>query len=77
MNRKKRKKRSYGNKSNTQLSVFSCNAANVKNKLFSLGKNVNDLNLSIVCLQETHMNKIGLIKFQNSSNFQIYEKKQK
>ena len=74
INKKRRKKRAYKSYLNKVLSVFSCNAANVKNKLFSLEKNVNDLNLSLFCLQETHMNREGLIKFKNSSNFQIYEK---
>ena len=77
INKRNRKKRTYKNNLNKKLSIFSCNAANVKNKLLSLEKNVNELNLSLFCLQETHMYRDGLIKFKNSSNFQIYEKKQK
>ena len=75
----KRKRRVYGNKHKTRnnyqsLTFFSCNAANIKNKLLSLEKVVNDLKLSLFCLQESHVKKVGSIKFKNSNNFQIYEK---
>ena len=75
----KRKRRTYSkqnkNKLKTQpLTFFSCNSANIKNKLLSLEKVVNDLSLSMFCLQESHARKSGSIKFKNSTNFQIYEK---
>ena len=70
---RKRKRKSKTSK-HSSLSIFSCNAANIKNKLLSLEKIVNDLNISIFCLQETHEAKIGAIKFQTSENYQIYEK---
>ena len=43
------------------------------NKLFSLGKVINDLNASAFCLQETFFNKSGNIKFPNSDKYQIFE----
>ena len=55
------------------LSFLSCNASSIKNKLLSLEKIVNDLNLSFFALQETHAKKEGSIKFMNSQNYQIYE----
>ena len=75
----KRKRRVYGNKHKTRnncqsLTFFSCNAANIKNKLLSLEKVVNYLKLSLFCLQESHVKKVGSIKLKSSNNFQIYEK---
>ena len=35
---------------------------------------MNDTSLGIFAIQESHMLKAGSIKFQNSSNYQIYEK---
>ena len=55
------------------LSFLSCNAASVQNKLLSLEKIVNELNISFFSIQETHAKKEGLIKFKNSNLFQIYE----
>lgn len=54
--------------------MFSCNAAGLKNKLLSLSKVINDLNLSVFCIQETHLVKEGCIEFQNGTSFQIFEK---
>ena len=59
------------------MTVLSCNAANVRNKLFSLGKIVNSLNLSLFCLQETFMTKEGNMKFENSQNYHIFEQVRK
>ena len=61
-------------KSSSKVSILSCNAASIRNKLLSLEKIVNDLHLSMFCLQETHEVKMGSIKFVGSENFQIYEK---
>ena len=54
--------------------LFSCNSAGLKNKFISLSKIINDANLSIFCLQETHFIREGQIKFHNNQNFQIFEK---
>ena len=59
------------------MTVLSCNAANVRNKLFSLGKIVNSLDLSLFCLQETFMTKEGNMKFENSQNYHIFEQVRK
>ena len=42
--------------------------------MLSLSKVISDLNVSVFCLQETHVSKEGQLKFQNSQNYQIYEK---
>ena len=68
------RKRKYNGSYSSKVSILSCNAANIRNKLLSLEKVVNDLHLSIFCIQETHQVKIGSIKFRGSENFQIYEK---
>ena len=72
--RKNRRKRKGSNvKDDKNLVFMSCNAASINNKLLSLEKIVNDLNVSFFCLQETHVKKKGTINFHNSQNYQIYE----
>ena len=61
-----------GNSSNT-INFFSCNSSGIKNKLLSFGKVINELEVGVFCLQETHAIKEGTIKFDNSSMYQIYE----
>ena len=56
------------------LTFFSCNSAGIKNKLFSLSKAINELQVSVFCLQENHLSREGKLKFENSDNYQIYEK---
>ena len=70
--RNKKAKKSVENKNST-LNFFSCNSSGVKNKLLSLGKIVNELEVGVFCLQETHSMKEGLIKFDNSAMYQIFE----
>ena len=72
--RNRRPKRKHIKDNSNILKVFSCNSAGLKNKLFSLSKIINDLSLSVFCLQETDLLKEGLIKFQNDQNYQIFEK---
>jgi len=55
------------------LKLFSCNSSGLKNKLLSLEKVINELEVGVFCLQETHSIKEGSIKFENSLNYQIYE----
>ena len=69
----RRPKACYKKNSNKPFSILSCNASNIKSKLYSLGKVVNDLNVSIFCIQETFMSKEGNIKFENSTEYQIFE----
>ena len=73
LKRNRRKRKGTIMKQTKALSFLSCNVASVQNKLLSLEKVVNDLNLSFFALQETHAKKEGSIKFKNSQNFQIYE----
>ena len=70
----RRPTRKNSSKKSNYLKIFSCNSSGLKNKLFSLSKVINDLNLSVFCLQETHLSKEGNIKFQNDKSFQIFEK---
>ena len=58
-------------KSVNSLKMFSCNSSGVKNKLLSLGKVINDLEVGVFCIQETHASKKGSIKFKNSTMYQI------
>ena len=54
--------------------MLSCNSASLKNKLFSLSKTIEDLNLSLFCVQETHFVKEGSVKFKGVDRFQIFQK---
>ena len=56
---------------------MSCNAAAVKNRLPSLVKIINELDLKFFCLQETHVKREGTIKFEKNETFQIYEQVRK
>ena len=69
-----RRPRRRKNTLSKQITFFSCNSAGIKNKLFSLSKVINDLSVSVFCLQETHLSREGKIKFENSKKYQIYEK---
>ena len=60
--RPKRRKQQFSKK----LNIVSCNAAGIKNKIFSLQKVLNELQIPVLCLQETHLSKEGSIKFENS-----------
>ena len=71
---KRHRRKVHKTKQPKPLSIFSCNAANIKNKILSFEKVTNDLDLGLFCLQETHLSKAGCLKFSGSQNFQIYEK---
>ena len=71
---KNRRPRRSKDKFSKKLTFFSCNSAGIKNKMLSFSKVLNDLQISVFCLQETHLTKEGQIKFENSGNYQIYEK---
>ena len=60
--RPKRRKQQFSKK----LNIYSCNAAGIKNKLFSLNKVLNELQVSIFCIQETHLAEEGKIKFDEA-----------
>ena len=72
--RNRRPLRKKINEVNTSFSMLSCNSASLKNKLFSLSKTIEDLNLSLFCVQETHFVKEGSVKFKGVDRFQIFEK---
>ena len=75
---KRKNRRPVKNSSNhhvsNKLTMLSANSASLKNKLFSLSKIINDINLSLICLQETHYEKEGSIKFKGDDKYQIFEK---
>ena len=54
--------------------TLSCNAAGLKNKIFSLSKVINDLEVSLFCIQETHYLQESQVKFENDSKYQLFEK---
>ena len=56
-----------------KLNIFSCNSNGLKSKLQSLENLVNNIRPSVFAIQESHMSKIGQIKFESSKNYQIYE----
>ena len=71
--RKKMRKNMSSSRTNS-LKVINCNAANVKNKITSLEKVINDLDPGIFSLQETFMKTPGQIKTISMKSYDIFEK---
>ena len=56
------------------LKILSCNSFGLRSKLFSFSQVLNNIDLSMFCLQETHLLKEGSVKFKREKDFQMFEK---
>ena len=70
-------KRGRGKKTEKLLSIFSTNAAGLKNKVQSFKNELKHLNCGIFTIQETHFRKKGTLKIEGFDIFESIRNKQK
>ena len=70
-------KRGRGKKTEKLLSIFSTNAAGLKNKVQSFRNELKHLNCGIFTIQETHFRKKGTLKIDGFDIFESIRNKQK
>ena len=70
-------KRGRGKKTEKLLTIFSTNAAGLKNKVQSFKNELKHLNCGIFTIQETHFRKKGTLKIEGFDIFESIRNKQK
>ena len=77
MNKNNRKvKRGKGGKKEKNLTIFSTNAAGLRNKSHSFKNELNVVNAGIFTIQETHFKKKGMLKIKDFDIFEAIRDKQ-
>ena len=74
--RKPKVKRGGKKYKNQSLVLFSANAEGLKPKIESLKNELNDLNVAVFTIQETHHTKKGMLKLEKYEIFEAIRKKQ-
>ena len=70
---RRKRKQSHNLSKKLQYSFMNCNASSLKSKLKSFENVLKNENPAVVCLQETHFRRSGMIKVHGIEEFEIFE----